>query len=208
MIDLAQKGVDPDWLALQLLEDDQLFAQVMQGISPAAQKSAVRENCSQAVMALARNNPDRLLPFWNDFMALLESDNGFSKYVAIHVIADLTVKADNCWFERDMARFYQVLNDERVMVVSHAAAVSGQIAHRCPRLADTIARHLMAIDQASCPEERKELIKGYVIQSLDEMFLLVTDQAAIIDFVQRQRYSNSPKTKKIAREFLKSRGLT
>ena len=65
-----------------------------------------------------------------------------------------------------------------------------------------IALMLLSTDEKShC--RHKELLKSYVIDALDECFNVIKDEEEVIQFVEKQIISESPKTKKRAKEFLK-----
>ena len=100
---------------------------------------------------LSEQHPEILLPHWAHFTKLLRSDNGFSKYVAIHVIANLVTAGDEGRFEKTFNTFYKLLDDESVMVASHVAGVSGQIAKANPALQSKITRRLLDIDRRTSP---------------------------------------------------------
>ena len=178
---------------------------LLDGISPQTQKSVIRESSSKAVLYLSEQYPEVLLPHWPYFVRLLKSDNGFSKYVAVHVIANLVTAGDEGRFEKSFNAFYKLLDDESVMVASHVAGVSGQIAQAKPRLRFKITRRLLGINQTHFPSERQALIISYAIPSLDEYFAEVTarEQGHILAFVQQQIDCASPRTRKLAKDFVK-----
>ena len=98
---LSKKSLRPELLAGMALDDGKLLQDLLQGISPGVKKLALRENCSQALLYMAEQWPEMLLPHWDYFVGLLKSDNGFSKYVAIHVIATLVPLDEKGLFEKD-----------------------------------------------------------------------------------------------------------
>ena len=88
-INLENKQIPPDQIAENAIENPELLQELLNGIGPQTQKSARRENCSQALMFMAETWPEMLLPHWDYFIELFGTNNGFSKYVAIYVIASL-----------------------------------------------------------------------------------------------------------------------
>jgi hypothetical protein len=72
----------------------------LQGISPDAKKTQIRENTSKVLMLLSEQHPEVLLAHWDYLIGLLKSDNGFSKYAAIHVIATLVPADEQGRFEK------------------------------------------------------------------------------------------------------------
>jgi hypothetical protein len=51
-----------------------------------------------------------------------------------------------------------------------------------------------------------ELIKGHAIEAFDDYFEEAENQPEILEFVKKQLQSKSPKTRKLARKFLKRWG--
>ena len=201
-IELNSKLVRPEIIAETALEDEQLLQALLNGISPESKKAPLRENCSQALMHMAENWPEVLLPHWGYFVGLLKSDNGFSKYAALYIITSL-IKADETGlFEKAFNVYYGLLDDESVMVASHAAGASGRIAKAKPALQSKITKRLLEVDKTHFDANRQGLIKGYVIEALDEYFEVSKDKAKILAFVKQQMDCHSPKTRKLAKAFL------
>src|SRR5512137_1186302 len=162
--------MDPQQMADQALRSERALLDLLHGISPKTQKSVIRESSSKAILILSEQHPEILLPHWADFAKLLRSDNGFSKYVAIHVIANLVTAGDEGRFEKTFNAFYKLLDDESVMVASHVAGVSGQIGRAKPQLQSKITQRLLGIPQTHFPADRQALIISYALLSLDAYF--------------------------------------
>jgi len=197
--------MNPETMAQHALHNQRALQDLLDGISPKTRKSIIRKSSSKAVLYLSEQHPEVLLPHWAYFVKLLKSDNGFSKYVAIHVIANLVTAGDEGRFEKSFNAFYKLLDDESVMVASHVAGVSGQIARARPLLRPKITQRLLGITQTHFPAERQALIISYAIPSLDEYFAnsSAREQDRILAFVQQQIDSASPKTRRLAKDFIK-----
>ena len=197
--------MDPEMVARHALHNEHALQDLLDGISPKTQKSAIREGSSKAVLYLSEQHPEVLLPHWAYFVRLLRSDNGFSKYVAIHTMANLVTAGDEGRFEKAFNAFYKLLDDESVMVASHVAGVSGQIARAKPDLRSKITRRLLDIGQTHFPPDRQALIISYAILSMDEYFAdtPARDQDRILAFVRQQLDCASPKTRRLAKDFIK-----
>lgn len=197
--------MDPETMAQHALRSQRALQDLLDGISPKTQKSVIRESSSKAVLYLSVEQPQVLLPHWAYFVKLLRSDNGFSKYVAVHTIANLVTAGDEGRFEKSFNAFYKLLDDESVMVASHVAGVSGQIARAKPALRPKITQRLLGIPQTHFPAERQALITSYALLSLNEYFAESTprDQDRIVAFAQQQLDCASPKTRRLAKDFIK-----
>jgi hypothetical protein len=86
-------------------------------------------------------------------------------------------------------------------VAAHIAAKSGKIINAKPNLSDRIFKVLLNIDSTSkC--KQLELQKAYVIDAFDLCYVNVKNKNEVIAFVKDQLKSESPKTRKRAKEFL------
>ena len=197
--------MDPQTMAQHALHNKRALQDLLDGISPKTQKSVIRESSSKALLYLSAEHPAVLLPHWAYFARLLKSDNGFSKYVAVHVIANLVTAGDDGRFERTFSAFYHLLDDASVMVASHVAGVSGQIARAKPVLQAKITQRLLSIRQTHFSADRQALIISYALLSLDQYFAetAARQQDRILAFVRQQLDAASPKTRRLAKDFLK-----
>jgi hypothetical protein len=197
--------MDPETMAQHALTNPHALQDLLDGISPKTQKSVIRESSSKAILYLSVQHPEVLLPHWAYFVKLLKSDNGFSKYVAIHTIANLVSAGDEGRFEKSFNAFYKLLDDESVMVASHVAGVSGQIARAKPALRPKITQRLLGIPQTHFPADRQALIISYALLSLDEYFADAAprDQDRILAYAQQQLDCASPKTRRLAKDFIR-----
>jgi hypothetical protein len=196
--------MDAQQMADQAVRSERALQDLLKGISPKTQKSIIRESSSKAVLLLSEQHPEILLPHWAHFAKLLRSDNGFSKYVAIHVIANLVTAGDEGHFEKTFNTFYKLLDDESVMVASHVAGVSGQIATAKPALQSKITRRLLDIDKTHFAADRQALIISYALPSFAQYFADAgaRDQERILAFAHQQLECGSPKTRKLAKDFV------
>lgn len=186
--------------------DQKTIIEHLKTIGPEAKKTEVRSNAYKVLLALAENEPETLLPYWDDLAALLHCGNGSSQYCAVHLLAPLARVDREGRFEALLDDFFSLLEDESVMVASHTAAAAGQIALALPELQQRITRSLFGIENTRHDPEHKGLVISYAIEALDAYFVQAADAEAVVVFVRRQLNSASPKTRKLAAAFLKKWG--
>lgn len=204
--DLSEKGVDIEAVAERALENERVLLQLLEGISPDAKKTTIRNNSFNTLMLLAERHPEVLFSRWDYFVELLQSDNSFSQYPAVHIIATLVEADEDDRFDAIFDSYYSLLDDESVMIASHVAGVSGKIAQAKPKLQTRITKRLLNIDATHFEPGRKDLIKSYAIESFDAYFEEAENQEEIVEFVRRQLDCTSPKTRKSAKRFLRKWG--
>ncbi len=186
--------------------DQKTIIEHLKTIGPAAKKTEARSAAYKALLVVAENEPEALLPYWDDLAALLHCGNGSSQYCAVHLLAPL-VRADREGrFEALLEDFFSLLDDESVMVASHTAAAAGQISLAQPDLQERITLKLFGIENTHHDPEHKGLVISYAIEALDAYFAQTLDAEAVVAFVRRQLNSDSPKARKMAAAFLKKWG--
>jgi hypothetical protein len=191
-------------LARRAIKDAQLLSELLEGIL--SKKDAIRFENFKTLLLLSEEHPEVLYPKWDFFEGLLRSDNTYHKCMGVQTIANLARVDSAKHFERIYDTFYSLLNDKSVVTANYLAGVSGKIAEAKPELQTKITRKLLSIDETHHDPERRDLIKSYAIKSFSEYFKESKDKAEIVKFVEKQLDCKSPKTRKIAKDFLKKCG--
>jgi len=199
--DLSKKSVSVKSVAEKALKDEKVFSEVLEGLT--SKKETIRFNSFKILLLISEKHPKVLYPKWDFFAEFLSSDNTYHKYIAIYIIANLTKIDTKNKFEKTFDKYYNLLNDKSVIPAAHLAGKSGKIAKAKPKLQTKITNKLLSIDKTHHDPERRDLIKGYAIESFSEYFEEAKNKKGIMEFVKEQLTSKSPRTKKKAKEFLK-----
>jgi hypothetical protein len=161
---------------------------------------AERYSSFEVLLRLSEEQPGSLYPQWDFLADMLDSDNAYRKLIAVRLIANLTAVDIEDRFEKIFDKYYNLLNDS-VIIAGHITANSGKIARAKPKLQAEITNRLLNIDRTI--QKHKDLVKAGAIESFGEYFAESKDKEKIIEFVRQQLNGESPKTRKIAREFLR-----
>jgi len=199
--DLTKKDINVEKVAKKALKDNKVLSELLENIL--SRKETIRFNSFNVLLFISQRDPEVLYPRWDFFAKLLNSDNAYYKYIGIYIIANLTRVDTKSKFERIFNKYYNLLDDPRIVPPSHVALNSGKIIRAKPKLENKITKRLLGIDETRHEPERKDLIKSYVIEAFGEYFGQAKKQKEIMEFVKRQLNSKSPKTRKKAKEFLK-----
>ena len=197
--ELEKKDLSIENMAREASRDKKVLSELFEGIL--SKKDTIRFNSFKVLSMLSKTHPEALYSHWKYFADLLKSDNNYTKYIAIHLIADLTKVDTEHRFEALFDTYYSALEGEKTMVAAHVAALSGKIARHNPELQPRITEKLLAIDRIHRGKQ-KELVKGHAIEAFDEYFGEIEKKEEVMRFVEEQLKSRSPKTRKIAKEFL------
>lgn len=198
---MTEMSSDIESIAQKALQDEGVLSEVLQGVLSA--KDAVRFHSFQVLLRLSEGHPGILYPQWGFFAGLIDSDNAYRKFIAVHIIANLTRADIENRFEEIFDKFYHLFNDS-VIVAGHVAADSGKIARAKPNLQSQITNRLLNIDKTN--QKHKDLVKAGAIEAFDEYYEEAENKEGIVEFVRQQLQCTSPKTRKKAREFLKKWG--
>ena len=190
---LAKKGVEAEKLS-----------KALEGIL--SKKDEIRSNSFKVLMHLSEEQPKVLYPKWDYLANLLDSDNHYHRYISINILANLAVVDTKNKFDKIFDKYFSNIDGDRTMVAGQAALNSGKIAKTKPNLQTKITNRLLNIEKTH-KGKQIELIKAYTIEAFKEYFEESSDKNKILDFVEAQLVSESPKTRKLAKEFLKKKTI-
>jgi len=199
--ELSKKSVNIESVAKRALDDEKALSTLLEGLT--SKNETIRENSFKTLLLISEKHPEVLYPKWDFFVEMIDSDNAYWKYIAIYIIANLTRIDIKNKFEEIFDDFYHLLNDKSMIPAAHLAGNSGKIAQAKPKLQTKITNKLLSMYKTHHVPERRDLIKGYAIESFSEYFEEAENKNKIIDFVKKQLNCKSPKTRKIAKDFLK-----
>jgi hypothetical protein len=196
---IEDKNVTPEAAAKVALTDDEILKELLNGVL--SNKDAVRYGSFKALNVLSETHPARLYSKWNFFADMLCNANTPQKYIVIYIIANLTKADPQNKFEKIFDAYYGLLGDKSVIPPAHVALNSGKIALAKPHLQAEITNRLLDIDNVV--QRHKDLVKASAIEAFDAYFEQSKDQQRISEFVKAQLNCESPKTRKMAKAFLK-----
>jgi len=204
MPELNNKNMDVETMAKKAMKNDGILSELLDNLK--TKNETVRYNCSKVLNFISEENPEVLYPRWDAFVELLTSDHTYWKLSVIPLLANLVRIDIEDKFDRIFDKYFSLLNDKSMIPAVWIAANSGKIAKAKPELQTRITNKLLTIDQTHHHPERRDLIKGSAIESFDEYFEETKDQKKILEFAKKQLNCKSPKTVKIAKDFVKKWG--
>ncbi len=166
-------------------------------------EETVRYNCYKVLMHITDTNGSLLYPRWQTFVEMLNSDNSYHKMAGVQLIAGLAKSDANNQFLKIADRYFGLLDDPSVIVAIYVASTAGKIVNAKPSMEPQITNKLLGIPQTHHTASRKALIAAGAIESFGQYVNSVSDRGPILQFVRAQEESDSPKTRKLAKAFLK-----
>lgn len=195
--DLEKKEADIKGLARKASKDEKVFSGLLEGIQ--SKKETIRYNSFKVLMRLSEEHPEVLYPEWDFFVTMLDSPNSYWRLSAVRLLANLTRIDKESKFEKIFDQYYSLLNDS-VIVAIYLVGDSGKIARVKPKLQPKITNKLLSIDKTQ--QKHKDLVKGSALEAFSEYFEEIKNKKKIVDFAKSLLKGESPKTRKIAQEFL------
>ncbi|MGI5836594.1 MAG: hypothetical protein ACOX87_08920 [Chloroflexota bacterium] len=202
LLDLMQENMSPEALMDAALNNRELLNEMLQAIDLQNRNEATRYISHQVLVLLSERHPEKLYDQWDYFTTLLRSKKSHAKYNALYIIANLVRIDTEKRFDSTFRDYFDLLDDESVVVAAHAALNAGKIARSRPDLQSRITQELTNINGPRLAPNRRELARGYAIEALSEYFEDAPDKGVILEFVTSQLQSSSPKTRKLAKQFL------
>lgn len=202
--ELNDKNMEVETMTKKAVKNDGILSELLDNLK--TKNETVRYNCSKVLNFMSEKNPEVLYPKWDIFVEILTSGHTYWKLSVIPLLANLTRIDTEDKFDRIFDKYFSLLNDKSMIPAVWIAANSGKIARAKPELQTRITNMLLTIDQTHHHPERRDLIKGSAIESFDEYFEEAKNQKEILEFAKKQLNCKSPKTVKIAKEFVKKWG--
>jgi transcription termination factor NusB len=197
--DLDNKDINPELLAENVIENPRAINQLLDGLL--SKNETLRYNCFKILYRISEKKPDILYPHWDFFINHLRSNNQYHKMSAVIILANLTAIDAKNRFESIFDEYYSTLKSKKTVTPIYIVKSSGKIVNNKPNLEDKITKILLNIESIH-PGKQIELVKCAVIESFSEFFTKAKNKDEIISFVEKQVSSESPKTRKTAKEFL------
>lgn len=197
--DIKNNGISEEELAIKAVDNTEIITELLDGILSKDEK--VRSTCFNILLRISENTPRILYEKWEYFDRLLGSDNNYHKYMAIHLISNLVKIDTENRFEKTFDNYYHIIEGDKAMAAGHVVKCSSKIVKAKPHLEERITNKLLNIDELH-KGKQKELIKAYAIEAFYDYFNEIKNKEKILDFIREQLESESPKTRKMAKDVL------
>ncbi len=201
--ELLKKDISPEIFSEKIVKNPSLINQYLEGLL--SKNETYRYNCFKVLNALSEKRPEILYNHWDFFIDHLRSENNYHKMSAISIIGNLTSVDKEKRFEKIFNEFYNNLKSKKTIVPIYTIKSSGKIVNFKPHLEKKITDLLLNIENIHHGNQI-ELVKSAVIDSFSEFYDKSEKKEKIIIFIKKQLKSDSPKTKKAAKDFINKWG--
>jgi hypothetical protein len=202
---LASKEITKQELFEKVEQNFDLLPEVLQGVS--SSKAAIRYGCAKVLMDLSEKYPEKLYPYMQTFIELLDSNYRILVWNTMAIIANLTEVDKDQEFDATFDKYYSFLNDEYMVTVANVVGNSAKIALAKHYLVQKITTELLKVNDISLTPhltaECKRVIVEHTIKSLNAFFEKIEDKREVLSFVKAYINSSRASLRKEAKNFLK-----
>jgi hypothetical protein len=202
---LVNKSMTKEELFQNVKEDFGMLPEVLNGIS--SSKAAVRYGCAKVLMDLSEEHPEKLYPYIDYFINLLDSKYRILTWNAMAIIANLAKVDKDKKFDAIFDKYYSFLNDDYLVTVVSVVRHSSKIALAKPYLIPKITNELLKVDNISITphltDECRRVIAEKAIKSFDLFFDRIDTKEKVISFAKRHLDSSRKTLKREAESFLR-----
>jgi hypothetical protein len=207
LIKVANKALTKEELRQRVKQDFDLLPVLLKGIS--SPKATVRYGCAKVLMDLSEGYPEKLYPYMDAFIELLDSKYRILTWNAMAIIANLAKVDKDQKFDAIFGKYYGFLNNDYMVTVANVVGNSGKIALAKPHLLPKITAELLKVENISVTthltEECKRVIAEKAIGGFDLFFDKIEEKKKkkVLSFVERQLDSSRRTLRTKAADFLK-----
>lgn len=206
--ELLQKLLEKTMTKQELLQkvelDFNLLPTVLKGIS--SSKAAVRYGCAKVLIDISEKHPERVYPYMDFFVDLLDSKHRILIWSAMAIIANLAKVDKDKKFDAIFDKYYSFINDEYMVTVANVVGHSGKIALAKPHLVDKVTDELLKVENISTTphltEECKRVIAEKTIKSFNLFFDKIKQKEKVTSFVKNHLNSPRKTLRRAAENFL------
>ncbi len=205
LLKLSNKSLTKEALLQKVKENPNLIPEVLSGVS--SSKAAIRYGCAKVLMDLSERQPERLYPYMDSFMALLDSKYRILVWNAMAIIANLVRVDGEKKFDKLFDKYYGFLNDPYMVTVANVVGNSEKVALAKPHLVQKITSELLKVENISTTPhltvECKRVITEKAIEYFDMFFDRIEAKDEVLSFVKKNKNSPRKSLKTQAENFLK-----
>ena len=201
---LANKSMTKETLLQKVKQNFNMLPEVLNGVS--SSKAAIRYGCAMVLMDLSEEHPEKLYPYMDSFITLLESKYRILTWNAMAIIANRAKVDKDKKFDAVFDKYYSYLNDAYMVTVANVVGNSAKIALAKPHLIQKITNELLTVENISTKphltEECKRVIAEHAIKSFAMFFDKIEQKEKVVSFASRHLNSPRKTLRKAAEELL------
>lgn len=101
------------------------------------------------LLEISEENPEEVMPYWDEIVGRLRSTNSFHRYHGALLISRLAKADKGNRIEKVIDEYLRLLKDESFVVAINTANSLGRIAKAKPKLRNKITKALLSLDKTN-----------------------------------------------------------
>jgi hypothetical protein len=202
---LGSKEITKAQLFQQVESDFDLLPELLEGTS--SSNATVRYGCGKVLMDLSEKYLEKLYPYMDNFIELLNGKHRILTWNAMAIIANLTRVDEDGKFDAIFDKYYSFLSNEYMVTVANVVVNSAKIALAKPYLAERITAQLLKVQDlkvtSHLTEECKLVIAEHALKTFDTFFDRNEAKEQVLAFAQKYLNSSRASLRGEAQIFLK-----
>jgi len=200
--EIARKETDMEKTVDKVMKKPELLSEVFEGLG--SDKARIKYGCVKVLRLISEKKPEILYPRMDFFSDLLDSDNNFLKWGAIHTIANLVAADSERRFEVIFDKYFAPIPGPELIPAGNVIGGAAKIALAKPELSDRIAKEMVKVEKAKYKTtECRNVAMGHAIKSFDLFFDQIKDKEPVIKLIKKQLKNTRNATRKKAERFLR-----
>jgi hypothetical protein len=202
---LGSKEITKAQLFEKVESDFDLLPELLEGTS--SFNVTVKYSCGKVLMDLSEKYPEKLYPYMESFVELLNSKHRILTWNAMAIIANLTKVDEDGKFDAIFDKYYSFLSNEYMVTVANVVVNSAKVALAKPHLVQRITAQLLKVQDLKVTphltEECKLVIAERAIKTFDAFFDRIKAKERVLAFAQEHLNSSRASLREEAEIFLK-----
>ncbi len=198
---LAIKKPDLDPIRMMCLDHGPFRDELVENL--ASKNETLRYNSFLILNSIAEEQPKLLYQYWDTFVNYLKSEKVLQVLAGIELVSRLLPADSENRFHDIEDYYFSLINHPNIIPIRYLMLNCWRVGKSRPEYIPRIRNLIFSIDGIN--QEHKGLLKGDGILAFTELWDLINEKEEIIEFVKDQLSSDSPKTVKEAKKFLKEK---
>lgn len=174
-------------------------------------KGTDRYNADKVMRSISETDPGLLVPYFDEFSAMIDSDNSFLKWGAIITIANLAKVDTEKRLDGILEKYFSLIKGPSLISAGNAIGNAWKIAQNRPDLIQYIVNKIPELEKAEyfvrgkLSPECNRVAAGHALKTFDKIFAISKkkEQDAMLEFAKRYLNSSRISLAKLAKKFLK-----
>ena len=205
LIKLGNKELTKGKLHQMVEHNIELIPVLVEGMS--SQKANTRYGSGKILMDLSEKYPEKLYPYIDSIIELLDSKYRIIIWNSMAIIANITPVDTEKKFDTIFNKYSSFLKDEYMITVANTIENLGKIAKAKPYLIQKITKEILDVENIKLTphltEECKKVIAEKAIGSFELFFENIEEKKKVLSFVEKQVESSRKSLRSKAAEFVK-----